>query len=93
MKDNQPIKICSICGADIQLTKETHYIARDNGKTGLTSAFTQNDEEQLYDAFDCPNCGCQLIIQPRKRVYDLCEEEHETEHETEQDHSMIDDGR
>ena len=26
-------------------------------------------EECLYDAFDCPMCGCQVIAKERKRDY------------------------
>lgn len=26
-------------------------------------------EENLYDAFDCPMCGCQVIAKERKRDY------------------------
>lgn len=46
---------------------ERHYIARDNGKTGLAVAFGSTAEESLYDTFDCPMCGCQVIAKERKR--------------------------
>lgn len=62
---------CKICGHEISPTLEEHYIARDSGVTGLSAAF-KKDEEKIYDTFDCPNCGCQAIVQERKRVY--CEE-------------------
>lgn len=44
-------------------------VSRDNGKTGLAVAFSSTTEEGLYDAFDCPMCGCQVIAKERKREY------------------------
>lgn len=38
-------------------------------KTGLAVAFGSTAEECLYDAFDCPMCGCQVIAKERKRDY------------------------
>ena len=32
-------------------------------------AFGSTAEECLYDAFDCPMCGCQVIAKERKRDY------------------------
>ena len=47
---------CKICGAKFNAVIEKHYITRDNGKTGLTVAFSSTAEESLYDTFDCPMC-------------------------------------
>lgn len=60
---------CKVCGTKFNAIVEKHYIARDNGKTGLAIAFGSNSEESLYDAFDCPMCGCQVIAKERKRSY------------------------
>ena len=60
---------CKICGTEFPAIKEKHYISRDNGKIGLAAAFGSNDEEKIYDSFDCPMCGCQVIVQERKRKY------------------------
>lgn len=60
---------CKVCGKEFEANLERHYVARDIGKTGLAAAFGNNDEENLYDAFDCPACGCQIIVQERKRDY------------------------
>lgn len=57
---------CKVCNKEFELQKEGHYIARDIGKTGL-SALAGGSEEELYDTFDCPHCGCQNIMQKRKR--------------------------
>lgn len=60
---------CKVCGAKFNAIIERHYIARDNGKTGLVVSFGPTAEECLYDAFDCPMCGCQVIAKERKRDY------------------------
>lgn len=56
---------CKICGAEFPALVERHYIARDLKKIGLVEAFS-SDEPALFDAFDCINCGCQVIAQQRK---------------------------
>ena len=61
--------VCKICGTKFNAVIERHYLARDNGKTSLALAFGSNSEESLYDAFDCPMCGCQVIAKERKRSY------------------------
>lgn len=60
---------CKVCGCEFDTTVENHYISRDNGKTGLAAGFGVIEEECLYDSFDCPKCGCQIVTQERKRVY------------------------
>lgn len=60
---------CKICGTEFPAVKDRHYITRDDGKTGLSVAFGSNPEEKLHDTFDCPVCGCQIIVQDRKREY------------------------
>lgn len=60
---------CKVCGCKFDAIIERHYVARDNGKTGLSVAFGSEPEEKLYDAFDCPVCGCQSIVKERKREY------------------------
>lgn len=59
---------CKICGSEFPVIKEKHYIARENGANGgLNQSFHGKQEEQLYDCFDCHQCGCQVIVQERKR--------------------------
>ena len=60
---------CKICGSEFKAIKEKHYISRDCGKTGFASSLGSNDEETIYDSFDCPVCGCQIVAQERKREY------------------------
>lgn len=57
---------CVVCNKDFELIKENRYTSRDECRTGI-SAIAGGSEETLYDTFDCPYCGCQNIIQKRKR--------------------------
>ena len=66
---------CKICGTEFPAVKERHYVARDNGKTGLSSAFGSNDEEKIYDSFACPMSACQVVAQVRKRIYGIADKE------------------
>lgn len=60
---------CKICGTEFPAIEERHYIARDNIRTGAVVALSK-DEEKIYDAYDCPTCGCQIIAQERKRNFE-----------------------
>lgn len=61
---------CKVCGCNFNPVKQNHYIVRDNEKTSsLAAAFSSNTESTLYDAFNCPQCGCQIVTQQRKRAY------------------------
>ena len=68
---------CVVCGRLIPLIVENHYVATDKDRTGLSSAINR-EEPELYDCFDCPHCGCQNVIQERKRLcpcdYGICDE-------------------
>ena len=57
---------CKICGRDFPLMAEEHYVARDGEKKGIIPALNGQEEATQYDAFDCPHCGCQNIMQERK---------------------------
>ena len=71
---------CKICGTEVPAIEERHYIARDNSRTGAVVVISK-DEEKIYDAYDCPMCGCQIIAQERKRnfesysIYDFSDDE------------------
>lgn len=58
---------CKVCGFEFFPDLTRHYIARDPGKTGFAAAFQSNDEEEQFDAYDCPSCGSQVIAQVHKR--------------------------
>ncbi len=59
---------CKICGFDYSPTINEHYVSRDNGESGIATDIKKT-EGNIYDTFDCPVCGCQIIAQERKRVY------------------------
>ena len=77
---------CKICGRDFPLLSEDHYVAVDADKTGIAEVVSHT-EPQLFDAIDCPHCGCQNVLQERKRVcpceYGICDECEEEEDEDE----------
>lgn len=58
--------VCKVCGCDFHGVKENHYISRDEQETGIVT-LTKKQEPKWYDTFDCPNCGCQCVVQERKR--------------------------
>lgn len=59
---------CKICECEFPPVIDKHYVSRDKDKTGLSTVINR-DEPILYDTFDCPICGCQVIAQERKRNY------------------------
>lgn len=53
---------CSICGEQVELRKENRYEVVIEAGT-LQKSFGAKDH--LYEAFDCPYCGCQMLMQER----------------------------
>lgn len=70
------MRTCVICGRDFPLLVEDHYVARDPSKIGAIANLVNIDKDFEYDAFDCPHCGCQNIMQERKCPcdYGICDE-------------------
>lgn len=60
---------CKVCGRDFTLLAEEHYSGIDPAYTGIIGAITVREEPKLFDCFDCPHCGCQNVLQDRKRFY------------------------
>lgn len=71
---------CKICGMEFAPIVEDHYVSRDDSVSGLAAAI-RSPEGKHYDSFDCPNCGCQVIAQERKRAVVWCEDVEEEENE------------
>lgn len=71
--------VCNVCGAEFKLIAIQHYIARGNDVQGAFAALGSHDEPDIYDAFDCPYCGCQYIAQARKRKLFAVNEEDDDE--------------
>lgn len=85
---------CKICGFEFPPIDANHYISRDPEKTGIVSAIS-GQESKIFDTFDCPWCGCQNVVQERKRPWlgDLCDpevDEDEDETEEESDYTVYD---
>lgn len=72
---------CHVCGAPINLTKKSHYIARAGVEIGLSASFGTNKEPVLYDAVDCPICGCQNILGVRERMLSVGQKEDDDDEE------------
>lgn len=66
MEEKKMLK-CEICGCKFNALIEKHYISRDERQVGL-AALSGGPENTEYDTFDCPQCGCQHIVQERKRT-------------------------
>lgn len=63
---------CLVCGNEFIPTKEGHYVCRDDvTQGGIGTAMVWNKESTLWDCWDCPVCGAQLIRgKQRFRKYD-----------------------
>ena len=57
---------CDVCGRDFPLIAEERYTVRGTEKSGIAAAIS-SEEADRYDAFDCPHCGCQNIVNLRMR--------------------------
>jgi len=54
-------KSCIVCGADFIPLVENHYISRDCRPNNIIFS-----EVQEYDAYDCVECGSQIVVGIRK---------------------------
>lgn len=81
--------VCNVCEFEFTPNKEDHYIARANGKEGAFISLSTRDEGNIYDAFDCPVCGCQKLVQHRLRATDYYayEEENEDSEDSSEEHT------
>ena len=58
------MKCCKVCGKRLNLKAENRYEIREVPK-GLRVLV---EGAVVYEAFDCPKCGCQNIVNIRKEV-------------------------
>ena len=63
---------CSVCGYSFTPMRKHHYFVKKE-TVDFFSPFVKNAEQRtrkttdiLYDCFDCPQCGCQVIAKPRR---------------------------
>ena len=57
---------CGVCDRDFPLIAEERYTVRGTEKSGIAVAISF-EEADRYDAFDCPHCGCQNVVNLRMR--------------------------
>lgn len=78
---------CKVCGREFPLMIEEHYIAHDSQRIGVLANLVNTDKAIEHDAFDCPHCGCQNVMQVRKSLWvpEKCDEKEESE-ENSQNH-------
>lgn len=53
---------CKICGKRFKLIKENRYLAEE--KIGALECLKK--ASKTFEAFDCPYCGCQNIVNIRE---------------------------
>nr|DAL28802.1 MAG TPA_asm: RimK-related lysine biosynthesis protein, Probable-dependent amine/thiol ligase family Amino-group [Caudoviricetes sp.] len=53
---------CKICGKEFELKKENKYLVTE--KIAAFGALTELPK--TFEAFDCPHCGCQNVMNIRK---------------------------
>lgn len=54
---------CKVCSRRFKLNKRNKYLVEKSG--GLVAWALP---EEIYEAFDCPRCGCQNIVNVRKTM-------------------------
>ena len=58
---------CSICGLKFAPIAHWRYSAEENKMVGVPAGISGTERPSLHDAFDCPRCGCQIIVNSRMR--------------------------
>lgn len=59
---------CRVCGNKFAPDKEQVYTARECiSRGGINGALAGMKEPEVYDCYDCPVCGCQIVVQERLR--------------------------
>ncbi len=61
---------CKVCGREFNLLKENKYIVREYMQFGFSMP-------RLAEAFDCPICGCQNVVNERKSRVSVIGEKNE----------------
>lgn len=54
---------CNVCSRRFELNKRNKYMVEKNEGL-LASVFSK----KVYEAFDCPKCGCQNIVNIRETM-------------------------
>lgn len=67
---NRGMWTCEVCGREFALMHEDRYTVRGVQKSGLIASIGSETEPVMWDAFDCPYCGCQNRTIIRMRTVD-----------------------
>lgn len=54
-------QFCKVCGNRFEVDKDSVYLVTE--RLGLSGALSQ--APKLYEAIDCPRCGCQKLLNIR----------------------------
>nr|DAH25040.1 MAG TPA: RUBREDOXIN TRANSPORT, RUBREDOXIN, GUILLARDIA THETA [Caudoviricetes sp.] len=58
---------CRVCGLKFAPIAHWRYSVEENKITGVFAGISRTERPPLHDAFDCPRCGCQIIVNSRMR--------------------------
>lgn len=75
---NRGMWTCEVCEREFALMHENRYTVRSEENSGLMAALGKEAEPLMWDAFDCPYCGCQNRVQVRKRTMEKITETTDT---------------
>ena len=90
-KPTPGMTICKVCGRPFALNAEEHYVTER--APGSVPGIFMVGRENFADAFDCPHCGCQNVMQDRRKEAcpcdygfcgECCEEDSDSEDEAEE---------
>lgn len=76
---------CKICGTKFYPKSEDKYIAQEKAQ-GLMALTKQT---VAYDAFNCPQCGCQILVNEILPVYNPIGMEASKETDTDVDGEVV----
>lgn len=65
---NRFVTHCQCCDHTFTPNKEMHYVVKETPKPCIIKLGEPGTTQ--YDAFDCPQCGCQIIVGERLRPVD-----------------------
>ena len=58
---------CRVCGLKFAPIAHWRYSVEENKITGVVAGISSTERPPLHDAFDCPRCGCQIVVNSRMR--------------------------
>jgi len=61
-------QICTVCGNPFTLKIEELYLVRDTSAGGIINVIA-GEKTLMWDAFDCPACGCQNRVHERLEAF------------------------